>query len=96
MSNLTVQKVNGLIKRSPVTFTSHKLPSSARGVRTAGLYVRKNFDGQIMVGFATRGYKHIEERRSEIMQQFLDFIEAEGYTLKAGHLFGEFPIERKN
>jgi len=86
-SNLTIQKVNGLIRRSPVTFTSTKLPSYSRHVRTPGLYAYKarTFEQEIRIGFDTWGYEHNAEIRDEELNAFIAFAEAEGYTItKAG------------
>jgi len=96
MSNtLTVQKVNGLIKRSPVTFVSHKLPSGARQDRTAGLYARKaRWNDSILIGFDTYGYKHNIDRKDEELNKFFEFATAEGYTFtKAKNWEREFVIE---
>jgi len=87
MTQLTIQKVNGLIRRSPVTFTSTKLPSYSRHVRTPGLYAYKanSFEQEIRFGFDTWGYQHNAERREGELKAFIEFAEAEGYTItKAG------------
>lgn len=93
MNKVTVQKVSGLIKRSPVSFVSHKLPYSSKEVRTTGLYARKGWDGQTVVGFATWGYAHLVERAVPEMQKFFKFAEAEGYSVKP-YEWNEYVIER--
>lgn len=93
MNTLTIQKVNGLIKRSPVTFTSHKLPASSRNVRTPGLYARTAYDGRIVIGFDTwAGSRSYAEIRPTELAKFSDFAIAEGYTLKP-YERDEFVIE---
>lgn len=101
MSNtLTVQKVNGLIKRSPVAFTSHKLPSSASKVRTPGLYARKaRWNDTILIGFDTwGGSRSYTELRGTELEKFFEFATAEGYTITKleGNWDNEFVIERTN
>ncbi len=93
MNNPTIQKVNGLIRRSPVTFVSHQLPSSSRSVRTPGLYARKTYTGQIVIGYDTwGGSPSYAERRPTELVNFSDFAIAEGYILKELNN-GEFLIE---
>lgn len=97
MSNtLTIQKVNGLIKKSPVTFTSQKLPSSASHTRTTGLYAEKvRFTDRIVIGFETWGYNHAADRMDDQLNKFFEFAIAEGYTITpTGNVYGEFLIER--
>jgi len=93
MSNtLTIQKVKGLIKRSPVTHVSHKYPSSAKEVRTSGVYTRKNGLGEIFVGYYTGGYKFEIARSQSELEKFLEFATAEGFSLSESYN-GEFVIE---
>lgn len=94
-NTLTIQKVNGLIKRSPVANISKKYPSSAKSVRSTGLYARKNIFGEIFVGYSTGGYKFEIARSQSEMQKFSEFATAEGYALR-DEFNGEFAIERKN
>jgi len=82
-TKLTVQKVTGLIKRSPVIFDSHKLPSSARNVRTPGVYATKFSrltDEVILVGYDTWGSSHHIEQAQQELDKLIAFGEAEGYT----------------
>ena len=96
MSNtLTIQKVNGLIKRSPVINVSKKYPSSAKSVRSTGLYARKNGFGEIFVGYSTGGYKFEIARSQSELQKFYEFATAEGYALSDSYN-NEFVIEKAN
>lgn len=80
MTTLTIQKVNGLIKRSPVTNVSKKLPSSAKQERLSGLYARKKA-GEIVVGYYTSGYKFELNRAQSELNKFIEFAESMGYKL---------------
>lgn len=94
-TEVKIQAVNGLIKRSPVSNKSIKLPTSAKQVRTTGIYARKAWDGQIVIGYSTWGYAHNIERRGPELEKFFEFAKAEGYAFTD---FGnnEYVIERQN
>lgn len=85
-TELSIQAVTGLIKRSPVTNKSHKYATTTRrvgsAIRTAGLYAEKSYSGQIKVGYWTGGYSHHAKNAQAELSAFAQFAKAEGYQVE--------------
>ena len=95
-TKLTIQKVNGLIKRSPVTHISKKLPSNAKQERLSGLYAQKKADG-IFIGYYTGGYNFELARGQGELDKFIEFAESMGYKItKDSHRNFYYQIEQSH
>jgi len=81
-TQLKIQTVTGLIKRSPVVNKSHKYPSSSRSIRSTGVYAQKNWQGQIEVGYWTGGWDTQAKQADGELETFIEFAQAEGYDSK--------------
>lgn len=81
-TELKIQTVTGLIKRSPVKNKSHKYPSGSRSTRSTGLYAVKNWQDEIEVGYWTGGWSTHADRAEGELNTFIEFAQAEGYDFK--------------
>ena len=81
-TQIKIQTVTGLIKRSPVTNKSHKYPSSSRSIRSTGVYAQKNWQGEIEVGYWTGGWTTHENKAEGELKTFIEFAKSQGYDFK--------------
>ncbi len=54
--SVTVQAVSGAIRSTKGIKVSAKYPSSARSIRSSGVYTEKNSSNEIVIGFAVNGH----------------------------------------
>ena len=85
-TELKIQEVTGLIRRSRVATKSHKWESKSkkagRSARSTGLYAEKNWDGSIKVAFNLNNYaEHNMAMADSELAQFAEFAEEQGYTM---------------
>ena len=85
-TELKIQTVLGLIRRTPDIRVSHKYKklSSMPGaqIRSVGIYTFKGYDGQIIVGFDCNGYSHHRETAGEQLSKFQSFAISQGLQVK--------------
>jgi len=99
MSNskdLTIQTVVGLISKTPGIQKSHKYTGDSRWIRSNGIYAFKDYDGQIVTGFATNGYNFAENEMQDQLNAFQSFARTQGFefAIAKGRNW-EFMITRK-
>jgi hypothetical protein len=54
--SVTIQAVSGAIRSTKGIQRSAKYSSSARAIRSSGVYAEKNSSNEIVIGFATNGH----------------------------------------
>lgn len=86
MTELNIQAVTGLIKRSPAINKSHRYKTlskkAGRTSRSVGLFAEKQWNGQIAVSYSLINYYDLAEARAKAdFAAFVEFAEAEGYTI---------------
>jgi hypothetical protein len=85
-TELKIQQVTGLIRKSPVSTKSQKWKTktnkAGRSDRSTGLYAEKNWDGSIKVAFNLNNYaEHNMAVADAELAQFADFAKTKGYTM---------------
>ena len=79
-TKLSIQTVSGLIRRTPGIQKSHKYTqANSRSVRSNGVYVYKNYQSEIVVGFEHGGYKHLIDIAGEQLHRFQNFATGLGF-----------------
>jgi len=79
-TELKIQTVSGLIRKAPGIQKSHKYTqANSRSVRSKGIYVYKNYQTEIVVGFEHGGYPYLIDAAGEQLQRFQDFATGLGF-----------------
>jgi hypothetical protein len=82
MTNATTQQVLGAIRATEGIEKSQRYThKGSRSVRSAGVYVEKNYKGQAVLGFWTGGWSHQRERSAGDLARVIATLESKGFTV---------------
>lgn len=79
---VSVQAVAGAIRATDKIQKSHKYTKAGSGLRSCGVYVEKNCDGEIVLDYWTAGYKHQEARADQSLADVITTLSKKGFAVE--------------